>query len=59
MAESTVCWNPIAAPLRRPPSSAAIVNESPFHAIDIAVATTSAGTSSQAARVRDAATARA
>ncbi len=34
IAASTVCWMPIAAPLRRPPTSAAIVNESPFHAID-------------------------
>ena len=36
-AESTVCWKPIAAPLRRPPSSAAIVNERPFQAIESAV----------------------
>ena len=45
-AESTVCCRPIAAPLRRPPSSAAIVNDSPFQAIESAVATSSTGTTS-------------
>ena len=46
-AESAVCWKPIAAPLLRPPISAAIVKEAPFQAIERAVATTSAGTSAQ------------
>ena len=55
---STVCCRPIAAPLRtRPASSAAVVNESPFHAIERPPASASAGTSSQTGPLASAAVA--
>ena len=47
-AARTVCWMPIVAPLRSAPaSSAAAVNESPFHAIVSPPARTRTGTRSQ------------